>query len=115
MKQFLPQINRRLSIISVSVACTLLLSTSCTVNEKEINNPNVILIFSDDMGYGDLACYGHPTIKTPNLDKMADDGIRFTSFYAAAPFCTPSRASLLTGRYPIRNSPFNYGPDSKDG
>jgi len=76
--------------------------------------PNVIIIFADDMGYGDLGCYGHPTIQTPQLDQMARDGVRFTSFYVAAPVCSPSRAALLTGRYPVRcGMPGNTGPDSK--
>lgn len=65
--------------------------------------PNVIIIFADDLGYGDLTCYGHPTIRTPNLDRMAAEGMRFTSFYVAASVCTPSRAGLLTGRYPVRS------------
>jgi arylsulfatase A len=65
--------------------------------------PNVIIIFADDLGYGDLACYGHPSIRTPHLDRMAAEGLRFTDFYAAAPLCTPSRAALLTGRHAIRS------------
>jgi arylsulfatase A len=65
--------------------------------------PNVIILFADDLGYGDLGCYGHPTIQTPNLDRMATEGMRFTEFYSAAEVCTPSRAALLTGRYPIRS------------
>jgi len=65
--------------------------------------PNFVIIFADDLGYGDLGCYGHPTIRTPNLDRMAAEGRRFTQFYCAAPVCTPSRAALLTGRLPIRN------------
>lgn len=64
--------------------------------------PNVVLIFADDLGYGDLGSYGHPTIRTPNLDRMAAEGIRLTSFYSAASSCTPARAGLLTGRYPQR-------------
>jgi arylsulfatase A len=65
--------------------------------------PNIVVIFADDLGYGDLACYGHPTIKTPSLDRMAAEGMRFTQFYSAAEVCTPSRAALLTGRLPPRS------------
>jgi arylsulfatase A len=65
--------------------------------------PNVIVIFCDDLGYGDLSCYGHPTIKTPNLDRLAAEGQKWTNFYAAASVCTPSRAGLMTGRLPIRS------------
>lgn len=65
--------------------------------------PNVVVILADDLGYGDLGCYGHPTIRTPNLDRMAAEGLRFTQFYSAGEVCTPSRAALLTGRLPIRS------------
>jgi arylsulfatase A len=67
------------------------------------NRPNIIIILADDLGWGDLACYGHPSIRTPNLDRLAGEGMRFTDFYSAAEVCTPSRAALLTGRYPIRS------------
>ena len=65
--------------------------------------PNVIIIFTDDQGYGDLSSYGHPNIRTPHIDKMAAEGQKWTNFYAAASVCTPSRAGLLTGRYPVRS------------
>jgi len=67
------------------------------------SKPNFIVIFADDLGYGDLGIFGHPTIKTPNLDRMAVEGQKWTSFYVAAPVCTPSRAGLLTGRLPVRS------------
>jgi len=65
--------------------------------------PNFVIIFADDLGFGDLGCFGHPTIRTPNLDRMAAEGAKMTQFYAAACVCTPSRAGLMTGRLPIRN------------
>jgi arylsulfatase A len=69
--------------------------------------PNIVIILADDLGYGDLGCYGSPNIRTPNLDRMAAEGLRFTGFYSAAEVCTPSRAALLTGRYPIRSGMCN--------
>ena len=65
--------------------------------------PNVIVILADDLGYGDLGCYGHPKFKTPHLDRMAAEGARLTQFNTPAPFCAPTRASLMTGRYPFRS------------
>lgn len=66
--------------------------------------PNVVILLADDMGYGDAACYGNKKIKTPNIDRLATEGTRFTSFYVAQPVCTASRASLLTGCYANRVS-----------
>ncbi|XP_072829913.1 arylsulfatase A isoform X2 [Vicugna pacos] len=64
--------------------------------------PNIVLIFADDLGYGDLGSYGHPSSTTPNLDQLAAGGLRFTDFYVPVSLCTPSRAALLTGRLPVR-------------
>lgn len=64
--------------------------------------PNVIVIYCDDLGYGDLGCYGNKAIRTPNIDALARDGIRLTNYYACNAVCAPSRAGLLTGRYPLR-------------
>jgi arylsulfatase len=66
------------------------------------DKPNIVVIVADDLGYGDLGCYGHPRIKTPSLDKLAGEGVRFTTFYSGAPICSPSRAALFTGRTPYR-------------
>jgi arylsulfatase A len=78
--------------------------------------PNIVIIFADDLGYGDLGVYGHPLIKTPRLDTLASEGLKLTSFYASAPVCSASRYSLLTGRYAIRAG-INGAlmPDSKTG
>jgi len=71
--------------------------------QKNQDHPNFVIIFADDLGYGDLSSYGHPTIKTPNLDQMAVEGQKWTNFYVGASVCTPSRAALLTGRLPVRS------------
>jgi len=102
-------------LFMVAVFCAVMVVPSCSTEETTDGLPNVVIIFTDDMGYGDLSCYGHPNIETPNLDRMADEGMRFTSFYVGASVCSPSRASLMTGRYPVRHMPFNTGPDSKNG
>jgi arylsulfatase A-like enzyme len=66
------------------------------------NRPNIVLINADDLGYGDLSCYGSRAIETPNIDRLSEEGVRFTDFHTCDSVCTPSRAGLLTGRYPIR-------------
>lgn len=71
-------------------------------NVAQISTPNVIIIYTDDLGYGDLSSFGNPTLHTPELNKMASEGMKLSQFYVAAPVCTPSRASLLTGAYPKR-------------
>ncbi len=70
--------------------------------QEEKKPPNFVIIFTDDQGYGDLGCFGGDHVSTPNLDRMAAEGIKLTSFYVAAPVCTPSRAALMTGCYPKR-------------
>jgi len=86
---------------------------------EQSKRPNIIVILADDLGYGELSCYGHPKFKTPNLDRMASEGARLTQFNTPAPFCAPSRASLLTGRYPFRcgmtaNPAPDFGGQYKD-
>lgn len=84
------------------------------------NPPNFIVVFCDDLGYGDIGSFGHPIIRTPNIDRMVVEGQKWTQFYVADPVCTPSRAALLTGRYPIRNGMTSskrhvFFPDSPNG
>ena len=96
---------------------TLFFFLSLALLAAGANKPNFIIIFTDDQGYGDLGCFGSKTIKTPNLDRLAEEGRKFTSFMVASPVCSPSRAALLTGCYPKRVS-MHKGvlfPSSKHG
>lgn len=78
--------------------------------------PNVIVIFCDDMGIGDVSCYGQKAYRTPHIDRLAREGTRFTNFYVASPACSPSRAAILTGCYPVRvGVPQVLNPDSPTG
>ena len=95
--------STRRHFLASSVALTAL--AGCVTPQLASNptrKPNIIVILADDLGYGDLGSYGARAIRTPNLDRMAAEGARLTTFYASASVCTPSRAGLLTGRYPIR-------------
>jgi arylsulfatase len=98
MKQF--------PIIKSTVLLLLLSNLSCKMNTgqqlKDPKTPNIVLIFTDDQGYGDVGCYGATGFETPNLDKLASQGARFTNHYSAQPVCSASRAGLLTGCYPNR-------------
>ncbi len=87
------------------VATGLTTANAATENssKNETSKPNVILIYADDLGYGDISCYGNKILKTPNMDRIASEGIRFTNGYASSSTCTPSRYAILTGQYPFRN------------
>jgi arylsulfatase A-like enzyme len=96
--------NKKILFTSGLISIGLTATQSAFAIEKSNNNPpNFIIIFVDDMGYGDLGIYGNPNINTPNLDRMANEGQKWTNFYVAASVSTPSRAGLLTGRLPIRS------------
>jgi arylsulfatase A-like enzyme len=81
---------------------------SCKI-EKNDSSPNIILIMTDDQGWGQSGYYNHPVLETPNLDKMAENGIRFDRFYAGSPVCSPTRASVLTGRNNDRTGVYTHG------
>ncbi len=87
-----------LALIALAAPCP----EAALAEPGEGRRPNVILILADDLGYHDLSCYGHPSIRTPVLDRLAQEGIRLTNFHAGATVCTPSRMALLTGAYPVR-------------
>jgi len=88
--------------IAIFFLAGLVYACNSSADQRTGEKPNIIIIYVDDLGYGDLSCYGGE-IPTPNIDQIAGDGIRFTDFYVSAPVCTPSRYSLLTGCYPNRS------------
>lgn len=88
------------------------LNLGCTQQTKD-TKPNVVVILIDDMGYGDLSCYGDTVVKTPNIDALAQRGVRFTNFYVNSPICSPSRVALNTGTYPMRHKIHSYIASSK--
>lgn len=95
-------IDRRSFLRTLAAVPALTASGLAQANRK----PNIVFILADDLGYGDLSCYGSRTIRTPHIDRIAREGVRFTDCYASAPVCTPTRVAFLTGRYQQR-----FGPD----
>lgn len=92
--------NRRTLLVALFVAGAALgAGSGATGAEKKERPPNILFLLADDLGWGDLGCYGHPYIKTPNIDRLAALGTRFERFYACGSVCHPSRSSLMTGRF----------------
>ena len=105
---------------ALAASCSAAPPTPAAGPETGRRPPNIVIITADDLGYGDLGSYGHPNIRTPHLDRLAAEGQRWTSFYAQAPVCSPSRAALLTGRVHLRSGMFGrrvgvFFPDSRAG
>ncbi len=82
----------------ITILSSLIVCGSLVLTGQGLKRPNIILVMSDDQGWGQTGYNNHPVLKTPNLDKMAENGLRFNRFYAGAPLCSPTRASVLTGR-----------------
>ncbi|MCY7397488.1 MAG: sulfatase-like hydrolase/transferase [Sphingomonas bacterium] len=95
-----PSINRRNLMAGLGA---LAVGKGAAVSARNPTAPNIVLIVADDLGWGDLGCMGSPFLRTPNIDRLAREGVRMTDFYASANVCTPSRAGMITGRYPIRS------------
>ncbi len=110
--------RRFLKKISQSFFALPIISTLCCRSEFKQSNPNIIFIMADDLGYGDLGCYGQKLLKTPNIDKLAEQGLRFTQAYAGGPVCVPSRSVLMTGLHnghtPARDNVPHYHTYLKD-
>ena len=90
-----------------------LLAIATTLPAAEPDRPNIVVFLADDLGYGDLGCYGHPLIQTPHLDAFAKQGVRLTQCYSASAVCSPSRSAILTGRTPYRNGVFTWIPENQ--
>lgn len=84
----------------LGIACLLLIGISAWINVPKSSSPNIIFIIGDDISHNDIGCYGNPVVKTPNIDKLAKDGLLFNNMFVTSSSCSPSRSSILTGRYP---------------
>lgn len=95
--------SKRFFMIIGLLGFMFFVSNGCSTSKQKNVKPNIIYILADDLGYGDLSCYGAQDVNTVNIDKLASEGLRFTDFQVPSSVCSPSRAALLTGRYPMRN------------
>jgi arylsulfatase A-like enzyme len=103
------RMNRREFVKLAGAGACLAGLSSLSAGAGSKDRPNIVLCMADDQGWGDMGYYGHPVLKTPNFDDMAVTGLRFDRFYAAAPVCSPTRGSVLTGRHPNRFGCFKWG------
>ena len=101
--------NKKQTALAIVVVCIIAVAYLTGCKQETATKPNIILCMADDQGWGDMAYNGHPVIMTPNFDDMAESGLRFDRFYAAAPVCSPTRGSVMTGRHPNRFGCFSWG------
>ncbi|MCH9725030.1 MAG: sulfatase-like hydrolase/transferase [Planctomycetes bacterium] len=106
----MPFVQYALAFILTLFLTTELSAAEAVEQTKAKKRPNIMVVLCDDLGYGDLACYGHPVIKSPHIDRFAKEGLKLTSCYSAHPNCSPSRAGLMTGRTPFRVGVYNWIP-----
>ncbi len=100
------------TVVGAAASLPLVAATSCTAAQEQ-SKPNIVVVLCDDLGYGDIGCNGHEYIKTPTLDRLAEEGIRLTNFYSTAAVSSPSRAGLLTGRNPNKAGFYDFIPGPK--
>ncbi len=96
----------RISCVPLALSSLLAAAENSAPAKQAADRPNIIVIYTDDLGYGDVGCYGATKVKTPNIDRLAREGRRFTDAHSASAVCTPSRYALLTGEYPFRVNSF---------
>ena len=96
--------------ILLSFTCFLTVLLPNSLRAADAGRPNVIVIMADDLGYGDVSCYGATALKTPNIDRLSKEGLRFTNGYCSASTCTPTRFSFLTGKYAFRQKGTGIAP-----
>ena len=104
----------RILLVGLLVMAAGVVVAGAGENAPEPTRPNILVILVDDLGYGDLGSYGQRTIRTPNIDRLASEGVRFTDFYSAAPVCSPARAAFLTGRIAVRTGIYDWIPPGSD-
>ena len=97
---------------TLTLLTALLLAPLASLHAAENSRPNIIVILADDLGWADLSCYGSTFHESPNLDKLATQGMRFTQAYSSSPYCSPSRAAIMTGRHPARLKITDYIPSN---
>ena len=95
-------LDRRNFLKTIGLGAAALTLPGCLRDSQRFEKPNIILILADDLGYGDVGCYGSEIINTPHIDALAKGGMRFTDFHSNGPMCSPTRAAVLTGRYQQR-------------
>ena len=98
------KLNRREFVSTALAASAIAAAAPHGFSQSTSRRPNILFILADDLGYGDLSCYGRPDYQTPNLDRLAREGVRFAHAYSASPLCTPTRCAFITGRYPARTA-----------